>query len=154
MKPCFQLWDAATANLVGLYESVSEVLADLVRTSTTVEERDQIRDLVLTLGIHGDEGEAIIVLEGDELLGLVLSSPAFTARDLGTPERSRHYVYRTPERNSLGLQGRYVFSSSAQSYAVLEPRREFGNFPASEDRRTESAGNYVPSETPCPLLVA
>ena len=34
MKPRFQLWDSDSANLVGLYESIPEIVEDLDRTST------------------------------------------------------------------------------------------------------------------------
>jgi len=74
MKPCFQLWDSETANLVGMYESVPEVVEDLKRTSKTTEARNQIRDLVLTLGLGGTDGESMVILDGAALYRLSIES--------------------------------------------------------------------------------
>jgi len=70
MKPCFQLWDSETANLVGTYDSVPDVVEDLKRTSTTTEARNQVRDLVLTLGLGGADGESMVILDGAALYRL------------------------------------------------------------------------------------
>lgn len=79
MKPCFQLWDSDTANLVGTYESVPDVVEDLKRTSTTPETREQIKDLVLTLGLGGSDGDSMVILDGAALYLLGTENLATTA---------------------------------------------------------------------------
>jgi len=67
MKPTFQLWDSDTANLVGVYETVTEALTDIEKTSTTAEARYQIKDLVLTLDLGGSDGDPMVILDGEAL---------------------------------------------------------------------------------------
>jgi len=67
MKPSFQLWDSDTANLVGVYETVPDALADIEKTSTTAEARRQIKDLVLTLELGGPDGDPVVILDGEAL---------------------------------------------------------------------------------------
>ena len=70
MKLRFQLWDSDSANLVGMYESIPEILEDLDRTSTSGEAKDQIRDLVMTLSLGDPDGESITILDGEALYRL------------------------------------------------------------------------------------
>lgn len=67
MKPSFQLWDSDTANLVGVYETVPDALADIEKTSTTAKARDQVKGLVLTLELAGTDGEPMVILDGEAL---------------------------------------------------------------------------------------
>lgn len=70
MKPRFQLWDSDSANLVGLYESIPEILVDLEKTSSTIEEKAQIRDLVVTLSLGGPNDDSVTILDGETLYRL------------------------------------------------------------------------------------
>ncbi len=153
MKPCFQLWDSETANLVGMYESVSEVLADLTRTSTTVETRNQLRDLVLILALEGAEDESVVVLDGDELYDLCPPSSTLAANETGTPARSREYI--SIGRNSLATENRASYGSGGhRSYTVAEHPRETGNFASLEERQSENAGSYISPGSICAPQVA
>lgn len=86
MKPRFQLWDSDSANLVGLYESIPEIVEDLDRTSTSVEAKDQIRDLVVTLSLGDPDGESVTVLDGEALYRLSVKRHPITEDE--APERS------------------------------------------------------------------
>lgn len=67
MKPRFELWDSNSANLLGTYESVPDVLADLDKAFPTPESKMQINDLVLTLELDGEDDDAMVLLNGSEL---------------------------------------------------------------------------------------
>ncbi len=79
MKPRFELWDTDTANLLGSYESIPDVLSDLNKAFPTAEAKLHIKDLVLTLELGGDDDDTMILLAGPDLYRLTRPLPACEA---------------------------------------------------------------------------
>ncbi len=76
MKPCFELWDSDSANLLGAYASIPDALADIDRAFPTAELKHQILNLVLTLELGGDDDDTMILLDGPSLYRLLRPIPA------------------------------------------------------------------------------
>jgi hypothetical protein len=71
MSEIFELWDRATANLIGTYDSVDQALA-VVRRGIEQESRASFRDVAL--GTEDAQGDTTVIAAGDDLIALALGT--------------------------------------------------------------------------------
>jgi hypothetical protein len=69
MSETYELFDRATANLIGTYDSVDQAL-EVVRRAVERESPASFRDVAL--GAEDDQGDTTVIAAGDELVALAL----------------------------------------------------------------------------------
>ena len=70
MGVIYELFDRATANLIGTYESVDQAL-EVVRHGVERHPPESFRDVAL--GAENEHGDPTVIAAGDELVALALS---------------------------------------------------------------------------------
>jgi hypothetical protein len=85
MSNIYELWDRATANLIGTYESVDQALA-VVRSAVERESPSVFDDVAL--GSEDEDGDTTVIATGEDLVALAFTSDT-SAEPTAVPQRIR-----------------------------------------------------------------
>jgi len=87
MNESYELWNRATANLIGTYDSVEQAL-EVVRRAVDHQPASAFADVAL--GAEDELGNTSVIAAGDKLVALALGSA-----DVAKPLPSRQRIRRS-----------------------------------------------------------